>query len=58
MKNKVYPLLLAAACLATASCNDEFMNRQPHTEIGMERFFNTEEDLKMYCYNLYTFPSP
>jgi hypothetical protein len=33
------------------------MNRLPQTEIGVESFFNTEEDLKMYCYNLYDFPS-
>jgi hypothetical protein len=32
------------------------MDRQPRTEIGVERFFNTEEDLKMYIYGLYNFP--
>lgn len=48
-------LLLIA--LSALSCNDEFMDRQPRTEIGTERFFNTEEDLKMYCFGLYDFPS-
>ncbi|MDR2915015.1 MAG: RagB/SusD family nutrient uptake outer membrane protein [Tannerella sp.] len=43
--------------LVISSCNDDFMNRLPQTEIGVESFFNTEEDLKMYCYNLYDFPS-
>ncbi|MDR2809504.1 MAG: RagB/SusD family nutrient uptake outer membrane protein [Tannerellaceae bacterium] len=57
MKNIVYPLTLALTGLLGISCNDEFMNRQPHTEIGVERFFNTEEDLKMYCFGLYDFPS-
>ncbi|MDR1357312.1 MAG: RagB/SusD family nutrient uptake outer membrane protein [Tannerellaceae bacterium] len=40
------------------SCNDGYMERLPLTEIGVENFFNTEEDLKMYCYGLYDFPGP
>lgn len=40
----------------TVSCNDSFMDRQPHTEIGADRYFNTEEDLKMYCYGLMNTP--
>lgn len=54
-KDNYYFTLLAAALLAV-SCNDDFMERQPQTEIGVASYFNTEEDLKMYCYNLYDFP--
>jgi hypothetical protein len=58
MKNKITTIyLLAAAALVPAGCNDDFMDRQPQTEIGTGRFFNTEEDLKMYCLGLYDFPS-
>lgn len=57
MKNKKIILALIAT-LFLGSCNDDFMDRQPQTEIGVERFFNTEEDLKMYCYGFYDFPSP
>lgn len=39
-----------------SACNDEFMDRFPETSIGAENFFNSEEDLKMYIYNLYDFP--
>jgi hypothetical protein len=57
MKSKQIMLALIAA-LFLGSCNDDFMDRLPQTEIGVENFFNTEEDLKMYCYGLYDFPSP
>jgi hypothetical protein len=57
MKTKQIILALAAA-LPLGGCNDDFMDRQPQTEIGVEKFFNTEEDLRMYCYGLYDFPSP
>lgn len=53
MKKAIY---LFSVIVLFASCNDDFMNRQPRTEIGVERFFNTEEDLKMYIYGLYNFP--
>lgn len=55
MKNTVYVFSLIAA-MAITSCNDDFMNRFPETEIGKENFFNTEEDLEVYIYNLYNFP--
>ena len=42
--------------MAITSCNDDFMNRFPETEIGKENFFNTEEDLQIYIYNMYDFP--
>ncbi|MDR3118521.1 MAG: RagB/SusD family nutrient uptake outer membrane protein [Mediterranea sp.] len=57
MKKVFYRLLPVSVLLSALSCNDEFMDRQPRTEIGTERFFNTEEDLKMYCFGLYNFPS-
>lgn len=47
-------LIIACICFA---CNDDFMDRTPKTEIGIPNFFKTEEDLKMYCNNLYDFPS-
>ena len=56
MKKIVHFIAVIAVNLMLQSCNDSFMERQPKTEIGVERFFNTEEDLKMYCYYLYDFP--
>lgn len=44
------------AALALPSCNDAFMDRYPHTEIGVESYFHTEEDLRMYCYGLMNTP--
>jgi len=38
------------------SCNDEFLDRFPETQIGVENFFNTEDDLNLYVNNLYSFP--
>lgn len=32
------------------------MDRFPETSIGTENFFKSEEDLKMFLYNLYSFP--
>ena len=39
-----------------SACNDEFMDRAPQTEIGIENFFNSEQDLKMFSYSFYNFP--
>ena len=57
MKQNISRLALSAIALLAVSCNDSFMDRQPQTEIGVSSYFNTEEDLKMYCYNLYDFPN-
>lgn len=57
MKKELYSLATVLACLAATSCNDSFMDRHPQTEIGVDSYFNTEQDLKMYCYNLYDFPN-
>ena len=39
-----------------SGCNDEFLDRLPETKIGVENFFNTEEDLSIYVNGLYSFP--
>lgn len=56
MKNRLYIFITIVTCLITVSCNDSFMDRQPQTEIGAESYFNTEEDLRMYCYGLLNTP--
>lgn len=38
------------------ACNDDYMDRFPETSIGTENFFRSEEDLKMFIYDLYNFP--
>ena len=54
MKNikLIFSIVFIAALIA---CNDEFMDRFPETSIGTENFFKSEEDLKMFIYNLYSF---
>ncbi len=39
-----------------SACNDDFLDRLPETEIGVDNFFNTEEDLSIYVNGLYNFP--
>lgn len=56
MKKTVYVIGMMIALTAITSCNDDFMNRFPETEIGKENFFNSEEDLEIYIYNMYDFP--
>lgn len=57
MRNYIIPsLALSATLLLASSCNDSFMDRQPHTEIGVDSYFNTERDLQMYCYGLVNTP--
>lgn len=56
MKNRFPLLLTLTTALLATSCNDVFMDRLPQTEIGAESYFNTEEDLKMYCYGLTNTP--
>lgn len=48
-------ILISTIFLLTA-CSEDFLNRFPETEIGRENFFNTEDDLNLYIYNLYNFP--
>jgi hypothetical protein len=56
MKKTTYITGLLVFMIAFSSCNDDFMNRFPETEIGKDNFFNSEEDLAIYIYNLYDFP--
>ncbi|MFI3321629.1 MAG: RagB/SusD family nutrient uptake outer membrane protein [Rikenellaceae bacterium] len=57
MKNRLFICLSLAATMFISSCNDDFMNRLPQTDITEDNFFNTEEDLKLYCYGLTSLPS-
>jgi len=56
MKTIIYICICFALGLSVMSCNDSFLDRQPKTEIGAGSYFNTEEDLKMYCYGLLDTP--
>ena len=58
MKNIINISLLGALLIFASSCEDDFLDRFPETEIGKENFFNTEEDLSIYVNNLYNFPAP
>jgi hypothetical protein len=49
-------LINSLLILFMTACNDEFMDRLPETSIGVEYFFNTEDDLAMYIYGMYDFP--
>lgn len=48
--------VMVTATLLLSSCNDDFLEQLPETEIGAEKFFNTEEDLSIYVNGLYNFP--
>lgn len=56
MKKLLSLSFIIAAIFVLTSCNDEFLDRFPETEIGKENFFNTEDDLNLYINNLYSFP--
>lgn len=47
--------VLAAALVSNLSCNDDFMDRTPETEINKESFFNTANDLDLFIIGLYNF---
>ncbi len=53
---KIVSIFSIAFVVLLSACNDEFMDRFPETSIGTENFFKSEEDLKMFLYNLYSFP--
>lgn len=57
MKTIIYICISFVLMLSFMSCNDSFLDRQPQTEIGAGSYFNTEEDLKMYCYGLLDTPA-
>ncbi|QCX38475.1 RagB/SusD family nutrient uptake outer membrane protein [Aureibaculum algae] len=55
MKN-VFKLSLLVLIFTLLSCNDDFLERVPETEIAVDNFFSTEEDLSIYINSLYSFP--
>ncbi len=57
MKNILFATGITLIILL-AACNDDFMDRFPETSIGIENFFKSEQDLRMYTYNFYDFLGP
>jgi starch-binding outer membrane protein, SusD/RagB family len=53
---KKYILLMIAVVLGVQSCNDDFLDRYPETEISNANFFNSAQDLETYLFSLYDFP--
>ncbi len=56
MKAITYVAAMAVCTLCLTACNDDFMQRDPKTEITQNGFFNSEQDLKLYCYGLVNTP--
>ncbi|MFC6102402.1 RagB/SusD family nutrient uptake outer membrane protein [Olivibacter domesticus] len=50
-------LFIGILAFSMVACNDDFLEKTPETDIDAGSFFNTEEDLNLYVYNLYDFPS-
>lgn len=57
MKHSIYMAAIALSAVCLTSCNDDFLQRDPHTEITQKNFFNTEQDLRLYCYGLVNTPA-
>ncbi len=53
---KVFNISILMVLALVSSCNDDFLERLPETEIVADNFFNTEEDLSIYINGLYSFP--
>jgi len=53
---KIISIFSITFIILLSACNDDYMDRFPETSIGTENFFKSEEDLKMFLYNLYSFP--
>ncbi|GAB2999307.1 RagB/SusD family nutrient uptake outer membrane protein [Cyclobacterium sediminis] len=54
MKKTIYKFFLVATLGSTFSaCNDDFLQRDPHTDITADQFFNTATDLETYTNGLY-----
>ena len=47
---------MASLLVLMFACNDDYLERLPETEIGVDNFFNTEEDLSIYVNSMYSFP--
>ncbi len=43
--------------VSLTACNDDFLEKFPEAEIGRESFFKTAEDLNLYIYGIYDYPS-
>ena len=56
MKKIAGLFLLMLGFFLIPSCNDDFMDRFPQTEIGRENFFNTRADLQIYINGLINWP--
>ena len=56
MMKKIILIFSITLVILFSGCNDAYMDRFPETSIGTENFFKSEEDLKMFIYNLYSFP--
>lgn len=56
MKTSLYMAVLAIAAASLTACNDDFMQREPKTEITQSGYFNSEQDLRLYCYGLVNTP--
>lgn len=54
MKNQFYIIIFFGFLIT--GCSKDFLNKYPETSISKEKFFNTEEDLKLYIFDLYNFP--
>ncbi len=54
---KTTSIFSLAIIMLFSACNDDFLDKFPETSIGIENFFKSEEDLKMFIYNLYSFPN-
>ncbi|MBC9796544.1 RagB/SusD family nutrient uptake outer membrane protein [Sinomicrobium weinanense] len=50
---RLYILITVCAGLLVSSCNDDFMERYPLDQITDENFWQTEQDLELYCNELY-----
>lgn len=48
-------LLLLAGSVVLASCDSDFLERYPQSEISPQVFFNTESDLELYTNSFYTY---
>ena len=46
---------MIASVLGVQSCNDDFLERYPETEISSANFFNSAQDLETYLFSLYDF---
>lgn len=55
MMKKIISIFSITLVILLSACNDNYMDRFPETSIGTENFFKSEEDLKMFIFNLYSF---